>query len=229
MLAVAGTLAFVGIRWSNTADTQREVFSSEPVQRVPAAPKAAALTGADRDYVRQIAALFIDTAVLRRHIDDSWELTTPKLRQGLSRREWDTGNIPVTPFPAEAVDQIKYTLDWSGEDLVYLKVAIIPKATSPIPGQAFSIGLERQDVTAKHAWLVDYWVPSGLGQRTSAQRARDPAPAPVERASASIPQAWILAPLGLVLLLVVGLPLVIFGRQRWSSSRALRAYHRERS
>jgi len=229
LLVVAGGLAFIGIRYSNTADRTKDTFIPGPVQRVAAPPKAARLTSVDSESVRRVAAMFIDTAVLRRRIDDSWAITTRNLRQGLSRQEWDTGNIPVTPFPAEAVDQIKYTVDWTGADFVFLKVAIIPKATAEVAGQAFDIGLARKGAAANHTWLVDYWVPSGLGTRTSAQRRRDAAQAPVERVSTSISQLWIFAPIALMGFMILAVPAAIFGRHRYRAYRAYREYQRQRT
>jgi hypothetical protein len=229
LLAFAGVCAFVGLHYSNTGKSPPDRYSAEPVQRVPPPLKAATLTGADNESVRRIAALFIDTAVLRRRIDDSWEITTPRLRQGLTRKEWDTGEIPVTPFKADAVAEIKYDLDWSGANLVYLKIAIVPKPTSTVDGQAFDIGLQRQGEPADHKWLVDYFVPSGTGVAVAGPRARAAARDASSQAKSRISGAWILVPVGLLLVLLFGLPVAIFGRQRLRSRRALREYLRERA
>jgi hypothetical protein len=229
LLALAGICTFIGVHYSNTGKTAAEHFSNEPVQRVAPPPKAVKLSGVDSESVRQVAALFIDTAVLRRRIDDSWAITTERLRQGLTRKEWDSGNIPVTPFNAEAVAEIKYDLDWSGADLVYLKIAIVPKPTSNVDGQAFDIGLQRQGEPADHKWLVDYWVPTGVGVSVGGPRARAAGREAVTQPKSRIPAAWIFVPVGLLLLFVCGLPVAIFGRQRLRSRRALREYQRERA
>ncbi len=226
LLAFAGVLAFVGLRYSNTADREPEHFSKGPVQRVSAPLRAQKLSSIDLETVHRTAELFIDTAVLRTRIDDSWEITTPKLRQGLTRKQWDSGNIPVTPFPAEAVQQIKYTLDWSGQDLVYLKVAILPKDTANVAGQAFDIGLARDAHSGPDGWLVDYWVPTGLGSPSKAQRTAAAKTAVAAPASESLPQGLILIPVGILILLIVGLPLGLFGRNYARSRRALREYRR---
>jgi hypothetical protein len=229
VLAAAGGLAFVGLEYSNTGEGLQEHFRPGPVQRVATPPPAAKLSVVDQKSVQQIAELFIDTAVLRQHVDDSWELTTAKLRQGLSRREWDSGNIPVTPFPANAVGVVKYRLDWTGEDLVYLKIAIVPKPTSDVQGQAYDMGLTRHGGPADHRWRVDYWVPAGVGVAVSGPRARAVAKEALRQPSSRLPVAWIFLPVGLILGLIFGLPIVIFGRQRLRSRRALREYLRERA
>jgi hypothetical protein len=229
LLALAGALVFVGLHYSNTGRRAPEHFSGGPVQRVPAPLKSAPLSSADQEVVRKVAAHFIDTAVLRRRIDESWGITTAKLHQGLSRRQWDTGSIPVTPFPAGAVQDIKYRVDWTGEGLVYLKVAIVPKATSQVLGQAFDIGLRRRDGGGNHVWLVDYWVPSGVGVPTAAQQAAGGGGEAVVEPGPRIGVGWIFAPVGLLVALILALPLTIFGRHWLHSRRALREYERHRA
>jgi hypothetical protein len=230
LLAVAAGGAFLGLHYSNTGTRLPNHFRPGPVQTAPAPLKAAKLSGADTESVRQISARFIDTAVLRRRVDDSWDITTPKLRQGLTRKQWDLGNIPVTPFqPADAVAEIKYDIEWSGVNLVYVKIAIVPKPTSNVNGQAFDIGLRRKGDPAAHRWLVDYWVPSGIGVSTGGPAAKAAAGQSVAQPSSRIPVAYIFVPVGLLVALIVGLPVGIFGRQWLRGRRAVREYERERA
>jgi hypothetical protein len=228
-VAFAAACAFLGLHYSNTGKQLPDRFRSGPVQKVAPPPKAEKLSGVDTESVRRVAALFIDTAVLRQRVDDSWEITTPRLRQGLSRKEWDGGNIPVTPFNADAVREIKYDLDWSGADLVYLKVAIVPTRKSNADGQAFDIGLRRQGDPSDHKWLVDYWVPTGIGIPVAGPRAKAAAPQVFRQPSSRIPVAWIFVPVGLLIALVFALPMAVFGRQWLRGRRALREYQRERA
>jgi len=232
LLALAGVVAFVGLHYSNTGHREPEHFSSAPVQRVAPPPRTAALSSVDREIVRQVAAQFIDTAVLRRHIDDSWEITTNNLRQGMTREQWDSGTIPVTPYPAESVQSITYQLDWSGEDLVYLKIAILPKATSKALGQAFDIGLTRSGRAADHRWLVDYWVPLGGGvvipgaDSLSRRTAAGPAG---EEPKSRLPVGFVFLPVGLLIAVLIGLPTMVFGRQWRRNRRALREYRKHQA
>ena len=41
-----------------------------------------------------VASNFVKTAVRRNHVDASWEMTDPSLKQGFTRREWATGEHP---------------------------------------------------------------------------------------------------------------------------------------
>jgi hypothetical protein len=226
--ALAGVLVFIGLRYSNTG-RQKEHFSPGRVQRVASAPRAVVLSSIDRQSVRRVAALFIDTAVLRRRVDRSWVITTPKLHQGLTRKQWDTGNIPVTPFPAAAVGTVKYRLDFSGEYVVYLKVAILPKPTSSLDGQAFDLGLARNGRLDDHSWLVDYWVPSGIGVPATPKALAAHGGVDTQQVKSRLPVAWIFVPVGLFVGLLLGLPLAIFGRHWLRARRAMRDYQRERA
>jgi len=42
---------------------------------------------------------FIATAVQRENVGASFELVTPELRNGLTKKEWASGNIPIVLFP----------------------------------------------------------------------------------------------------------------------------------
>ena len=225
MLALGGALAFIGVNYANTGKKLPQHFTNEPVQRVPPALKTAALTSEDRDAARAIAEKFIDTAVLRVRVDDSWEITAPALRQGFTRAVWATGNIPVVPFqPAEAVEGIKYRVDWSGVDKIYLKVAIIPKRSANMTGGAFDMGLERTGRAGSHQWLVDYWVPSGASSASPLKAARGGAAAARPQLKSRIAPGWVAAPIGGIVLVLLLVPLSLVVRGHLRSRRANRLY-----
>lgn len=220
MLALAGGGAILGIFYANTGRPFEEHFSGS-VQLVPPAPKPVPLSAKDHEAARIVAEHFIDTAVLRQHIDDSWELAAPVLRQGFTRAQWRSGNIPVVPFPANAVGGIKYRVDWSGVDHVYLKVAIVPKPTSLVDGQAYDMGLRRMSSPTGKQWKVDYWAATGIGSPSPAKRAKLP---PAEAPKAGIASGWIFLPIGLIAGLLLLIPIVLGVRGRYRVSRANRLY-----
>jgi hypothetical protein len=51
---------------------------------------------------------FVETAVARVHVERSFGLVTPALRQGMSCAEWMTGTIPVQPFLEMIPTQSRY-------------------------------------------------------------------------------------------------------------------------
>src|SRR5215471_194498 len=48
---------------------------------------------------QKVGEQFIRTAVLRKHLDQSYALVAPVLRQNFTLKRWETGNIPVVPYP----------------------------------------------------------------------------------------------------------------------------------
>ena len=93
IVLAAGIAAFLIVFLRNTGSTEQERFTNKPVQKV-STPKKAPLEPA----VRVVAGKFILTAVQRKNLGQAWSLAGPGIRQGLSRKEWLSGNIPVVPF-----------------------------------------------------------------------------------------------------------------------------------
>ena len=48
---------------------------------------------------RRVAMRFIQTAVARENLEEAWTLVGPKLRGGLTKAQWVTGENPVVPYP----------------------------------------------------------------------------------------------------------------------------------
>jgi hypothetical protein len=152
LLLVAGVVA-VTVAWvGDTGTSQERPVSEQPAQvftprkQVPLEPEA-----------RRVAGRFILTAVARRDLGESYGLAHPELRQGLTRREWLTGDIPVVYFPVAEIDGATFKVDESYADEAILQVALLPKASSKLQPQVFYIGLKKNE----GRWLVHYWVPRG--------------------------------------------------------------------
>jgi hypothetical protein len=109
---------------------------------------------------RRVAGEWILTSVARKNLAEGYRLTHPELRQGMTLKQWLTGNIPVQPYPADQLDQARFKVDESYEDEVYLEVALLPKAGVTIKPQIFFIGLKRLG-GKKGPWRVSYWLPYG--------------------------------------------------------------------
>src|SRR6266542_4326954 len=71
-----------------------------------------------------VAARFIVTAVERRHVEDSWELASPGLKEGFTKKKWAKGEIPVVPF--YPVDFARWRIGYSFEKEVNLLVSLFP-------------------------------------------------------------------------------------------------------
>jgi hypothetical protein len=224
-LAVAGVIAFVGIRFSNTGHPEQQVFQPGKPQLVPKAPRSDVFTAAEQRQVRAVAAHFIQSAVYRRHVADSFALTTSALHQGLSRADWASGTIPVVPYPANAVDVVRWRVDYSYADEVGLKVAFYPKARSGVDRQIFDIALQNRGKGATPHWLVSYWAPEGGVQLSQA----DPRAPSIDRdpPKPALGAVWLFVPIGMIVggLLGVGMFLAVRGRVRHRrATRAARLY-----
>lgn len=102
------------------------------------------------------ARTFVRAAVLREDPAASYDLVTPKLRGGMSRSAWATGNIPVTPFPKSALGQVKFQVNRSRARNILLQVEISSTTNSV---QAAYDYLEM--VPRGHRWLISYFAPVG--------------------------------------------------------------------
>jgi hypothetical protein len=152
LLLVAGVVAALVAWLGDTGTSQETPVSKTPAQvftqrkQVPLAPEA-----------RRVAGRFILTAVARENLGESYALAHAELRQGLTRAEWLSGDIPVVFYPAAAIDTATFKVDESYADEAILQVALVPKPSSDAQPQVFYIGLKK---TAGR-WQVHYWVPRG--------------------------------------------------------------------
>ncbi|MGE5272204.1 MAG: hypothetical protein ACM3QU_00300 [Verrucomicrobiota bacterium] len=221
-LAVAGVVAFLGIHFSNTGHPVRQRFTAQKPQLVAKSPKSEAFTASEQQQVRAVAVRFIETAVYRKHVGDSFALTTGKLRQGLSRTAWASGSIPIVPFPEKAVATVRWRLNYSYANEVGLKVAFYPKPASGVDRQVFDISLENHGTAAAPRWLVSYWAPSGGLQLSRA----DPHAPSIDTTPPKPPlgAVWLILPVGVIFGGLVGVVVFLAVRGRIRHARATRLY-----
>jgi hypothetical protein len=186
-------------------------------------PKTVRLGPGQAKDARSTAAKFVQTAVLRRNVDDSWELTAPELRVGFTRETWARGEIPVVPFPAEQLASVRWKFDYSIKDHVGLEVAMLPRPHAETKALVFAVELVRTGPRANSHWLVDYWAPLGPGTPSPAERVRNQVAVASSKPN-SLSAAW----LGLLAGLFVGglffVPVTLVVRGRVRRVRAERAY-----
>ncbi|HXH88005.1 MAG TPA: hypothetical protein VNI55_05300 [Gaiellaceae bacterium] len=146
----AATIAFFG----NTAEKVPETKSNEPAQVFTPRKQIPLEVGA-----RRAAGRFLLTAVPRKNLAESYELTHPDLRQGLSKKEWLTGNIPVQYYPADNLEIATFKVDESYADEAIIEVALLPKKGEDIKPQIFFIGLKKVGAGDSGKWKVHYFAP----------------------------------------------------------------------
>ena len=196
--------------------------------REPAAePGRLKVTAAVRHELLQTAQSFVGSSVGRDHPERSWTLVHPVLRQGLTRAEWRTGNIPVVPFPVARA--VGWSIDEATEREVLMEVVLIPESNSGLLAKTFVMELRPSHVP--HHWLVASWVPLGVSgvQMAIDAQARDANAAPYHRHTLS--SAWLVVPL-VLLSLTIFAPAFVFALDALRDRRAERAhleYQRKRS
>jgi hypothetical protein len=166
---------------------------------------------------------FVASAVVRRNLGAAWELASPEMREGVSRREWDRGDLPVVPYPADAIANVHWELGYVDRDAVLVDVMIQPRKASGERVQLYSAQLSRDD--GGDRWLVDSWIPAAtLGTSAPQQTRERPAVVPtLAFDDARLSAWWFLVPAFFLALLVLT-PLVLFVRSVRTRRRAERAY-----
>jgi len=104
------------------------------------------------------AQKFIQTAVLRNDVASAWALVTPHVRGGLTHAQWNTGNIPVVPYPSEKFGGAKFKIDRHRQRDILLEVLLSSHKLGVAPVDDF---LEL--VPSGHGgWLVQDFSPRGI-------------------------------------------------------------------
>ena len=110
--------------------------------------------------VRSTIRTFLATAVVRRHLDESWAVVAPSLKVGYTFRRWSHADaLPIVPYPIENVDNTNYFLDYASTQEIMVEVGISAPHRLKIRPTAFQLALNRVGKGAHARWLVSYWMP----------------------------------------------------------------------
>jgi hypothetical protein len=217
-LGVAAVV-FSMVHWSNTSHVHYpKTRPGKPT--IVAAPVPADFSVAKHEGVLRVAAEFVNTAVRRQHVDLSYDLATPALRSGYTRKTWATQDIPVQPYPLQSA---RYKLKGSFSDSVWLQVAVYPdRKHKSVQATVFDLTLKPFTSGKTRHWLVDSWAPAGYSGVPSPPASASRPVAQVEYKSA-LSQKWLFLPLsafalGLVMLAAIGV------RGWWRGHRAVKRY-----
>jgi hypothetical protein len=182
-------------------------------------PPAIRLTPRVRRQVDRTVDEFVRTAVLRRDLERSWRLASPRMRASSSHAQWLRGELPVFPFPADPKRTV-WELDFADAYEVALNVTLVPRRGEREGPQVFGVSLEPVGSGERRRFLVGAWYPRG-GLSAPVDTAATPPtpPTPQELAAArrstegQIDRIWWLVPAGMLALIVIG-PLAYFGLGR---------------
>ena len=220
--AAAG-IAVLGLEYPGSAP-ERSPVTNEPSQLVPPRPKSVRLTAARKAVVHAVAAEFVSEAVFRQHVERSYRITAPELREGLTRAQWATGSIPVVPYPADQVALVKSKVDYSYADRVGLDVLIMPKKGSDVRSAIYVLEVAQVGAGPNAHWAVSRWTPIGSSDPLAG---RSPAYGVNDGHKNPLSAMWLFVPVGLLGLIVL-LPLLL-GAREWRRHARVRRANRDLS
>jgi hypothetical protein len=134
---------------------KRALVVSSLLALVLAGTAGARVTPSERQAIDRTIDGFVNHAVKRQDVDASWNLVTPSLRSGTSRKSWDAGNVPVAPFPAEGATFHGWTIDSATPTQVDFEL-IVPSRK----GKDSSIQYNGTVRKIDGRWLIDSFNPS---------------------------------------------------------------------
>jgi hypothetical protein len=121
----------------------------KPLVKAPPDPKAFG-----------VARTFVETAVLRKNLDAAYPIVNQDIKGGMTKKQWETGNIAVDPYPARNAGSAGFEVVWSYKTQLMLIVDLVARPGSHVrPHLPFWLGLVRAHNAPKGKWLVNYWVP----------------------------------------------------------------------
>jgi len=237
-LAWTGSLVAVvaGAAWLTVELDQRaqgdKPSSAQPVpeqvaEPAPAAEKPIVVTPAVRREVGSTVAAFVRTAVVRRDLGSAWELASPLMRAGVTRGDWNRGDLPVFPYPAAKLQDSSWRLTYVDGQHLGVDVTMFPKPRSGGLRLVYTARLSPSETAGDRRWLVDWWYPNvTLGSEEAptngkGKAARDE---PVlTYGKARLSGRWLLVPVALFSLLLL-VPAVMIARGARARRRADRLY-----
>jgi hypothetical protein len=131
---------------------------TSPISTVPAqtAPKQVKAPPDPKAF--KVARTFIETAVLRKNLDAAYPLVNQEIKGGLTKKQWETGNIPVIGYPAGNTKTAAFEVLWSYKTQLMTIVDLVAKKGAHVrPHLPFFLGLVRADNKPNGKWLVNYF------------------------------------------------------------------------
>jgi hypothetical protein len=122
----------------------------------PAAASAGQrLTASERQQIDATLDLFVNHVVRRQNVDAGYDSVTPAFRLGMSRKEWDKGNLPGFPYPAAGHGWI---VTYRNGNQLGIEMVIQPQKGSGYGAGSFPMTMKR----IHGRWLVDSMVPGAF-------------------------------------------------------------------
>lgn len=129
-----------------------------PISTLPAQTTKKQVKAPPDPKAFKVARTFIETAVLRKNLDAAYPIVNQEIKGGLTKKQWETGNIPVIGYPADNSKTAAFTVLWSYKTQLMTIVDLVAKRGSHVrPHLPFFLGLVRAHNKPKGKWLVNYF------------------------------------------------------------------------
>jgi hypothetical protein len=226
---LAAVAVGVSLKWPNTAEKEPSV-SNVPVDEADyISPKNVKLKSHDKAQALAVVSKFIDFAVVGENLERSWDLVAPEFRAGITREQWNSGELPVVPFP---VRNARWKLEYSDSDGVGFEMALFPTKSSHMKAQVFLIGLHQLGHQKRRHWVVDSWQAAPTGGSTTSGPGggggsvlSQVSPRLSPNAESRLSAAWLLIPFGLLSLILI-VPIGVVSVSWYRGHREARAFQR---
>jgi hypothetical protein len=200
----AGCAFAIGVLYPNTG-REESTFSPGKPQVTHVEPRQSPLPKSDLVASQQIVDRFVLSAVLRRHLERSYDIVTPQLRDGMKLNEWKKGVIPVAWFPAKDFAFARSKLRYSYANFARYDVLIWARPRAETGSTSFSLEIRAVGKGHRRHWLVDYFQPLGGGLSLPASGARSPlgVRSQPSATNTTLGIGWVFAPLSILSLIVI--------------------------
>lgn len=183
-----------------------------------AAAKPPRLASSDRAAINATLDILVNHAVKRLDAGAAFDVITPAMRGGMTRRQWSRGSIPVYPYPAAGQHFHQWTIQYRTRDELAIELMLSPRSSSK--GKLGQILFHVYLQPAGGRWLIDSFMPGAtfapIGKPAVVQAAGDftasPGGSSYNRSSAlkrsrpgQINAAYVVVPFAVLGLLLLGL------------------------
>jgi hypothetical protein len=124
----------------------------------PALAKEPKLSPADRAAINETLDVFVNHAVKRKGIGAAYDVVTPAMHDGMTRKQWANGDIPVYPYPAAGRQFHNWTIFTRSSREAGIELILNPskRHIGKLGQIAFTVYLK----PGHGRWLVDSFIPA---------------------------------------------------------------------
>ena len=154
LLVVAGVVAYFDSRAKESSPAVTSPIQQEQTTSAPVVKPGGTLEPA----ARSVAIEFIRTTLGREDLARAWNLATPELRSGVTKKQWLRGELPIPPFPVKGgLETTGFQVLGSAPGEILLEVLLVPKPGSEYVPTRYELTLVRKG--SKGPWKVSYFLP----------------------------------------------------------------------